>query len=126
MEESKASEIWQNLKIVKNPQGKSELVIENLDNLNDASELIIKKKGQNFKIAIAQKDLNHSHQHSLQSKIKQRHRDRSNDHVSVVSSQNRLSIKSKAYDSHAESQANWRHQVRQSQNSHSVNSRASK
>lgn len=61
MEESKASEMWQNLKIVKNPQGKSELVIENLDNLNDASELIIKKKGQNFKIAIAQKDLNHSH-----------------------------------------------------------------
>ena len=44
---------WQEVKVVQNEQGSSELVIENLENLNEHATLILKRHGNKFKIGFA-------------------------------------------------------------------------
>ena len=42
---SKTDDDWHNIQIVKNSEGKSELIIENLDNLNEKTTLVLKRHG---------------------------------------------------------------------------------
>lgn len=44
---------WQEVKVVQNEHGTSELIIENLENLNEQSTLILKRQGSKFKIGFA-------------------------------------------------------------------------
>jgi len=43
---------WKEIQIVKGPEGKSELVIENLENLTDNTRFQVKRQGDRFKIGI--------------------------------------------------------------------------
>ena len=47
---------WQEVKVQKNDQGRSELIIENVDSLHDNSTLVIKKGelGNTFQVGIAE------------------------------------------------------------------------
>ena len=44
-EEPKPDSGWQNIKLVKNAEGKSELVIENIEHLNHGTNLVVKRHG---------------------------------------------------------------------------------
>jgi len=47
------------VKLIRTDKGKSELVIENLENLKDSAALVVTREGGNFKIGLAE-DVNGS------------------------------------------------------------------
>jgi len=78
---------------VKGPEGKSELVIENLENLTEHTRFQVKRQGDRFKIGIVEEA---TEQSTLRDKILNRARNRTIEHsggpVSIVSNDNRVSI----------------------------------
>ena len=41
---------WHEIQVVKNKDGRSEIIIENLENLNEDSTLVLRREGSKFKI----------------------------------------------------------------------------
>jgi len=93
-EDNETESGWKEIQIVKGPEGKSELVIENLENLTEHTRFQVKRQGDRFKIGIIEEE---TEQSTLRDKILHRARNRTivNDSggpVSIVSNDNRVSI----------------------------------